>query len=317
MRAAFPDAPEPWIDLSTGINPWAYPVGGIPDTVFRQLPTQEAYNACRQALAESLRSPAENLILVPGSELLIRLLPMVIKPKKVTILSPTYGDHADAWRRAGGEVVETTDPLGRADQADAVIICNPNNPDGRYFEPDALLQAAASLARRSGWLIVDEAYADLDPAFSLTRYGGMDGLIVLRSFGKFFGLAGLRLGALIAPEATRMEMQNVLGVWPVSGPAIAIGAQACGDLAWQAETRCRLVRGRERLDHILRLSGLKICGGTDLFRLVITDNARALWEGLAHRGIYVRRFAWSDRLVRIGLPENEKAEDRLLAALTT
>ncbi|MBY9068180.1 threonine-phosphate decarboxylase CobD [Hyphomonas sp. WL0036] len=317
MRLAFPFAPQPWIDLSTGINPWAYPVEDIPVKVFHHLPTQKAYDACRMAMAESIRAPAESLVMAPGSEFLIRLLPMLIRPKKVAILSPTYGDHVDAWRRAGSEVVETTDPLRMADQFESVVICNPNNPDGRLFAPEILLQVATSLSRRGGWLIVDEAYADLDAECSMTPYGGMGGLIVLRSFGKFFGLAGLRLGAFIAPEAVRVDMQNLLGAWPVSGPALAIGARACRDFAWQAETRQRLRDARERLDRLLQLSGLNVCGGTDLFRIVATDDAHTLWKTLAQRGIYVRRFSWSDKLVRIGLPGNEVAEDRLLAALKT
>lgn len=315
MRAAFPSSPEPWVDLSTGINPWSYPISDIPDTTFRHLPALEDYDSCRQAMAESLAAPSEDFILAPGSELLIRLLPMVIKPNKVAILAPTYGDHADAWRRAGVDVLESTDPLGMADQVDAVVVCNPNNPDGRLFAPEDLMRAAASLARHGGWLIVDEAYADLNAAHSLTPFGAVDGLIVLRSFGKFFGLAGLRLGALFAPETVRLDMQSLLGGWPVPGPALAIGERAYRDLAWQAETRLRLREARERLDRLLQLSGLNVCGGTDLFRLVETDDAHALWETLAQRGIYVRRFSWSDQLVRMGLPENECAEDRLLAAL--
>ena len=316
MRAAFPDAPEPWIDLSTGINPWAYPIGDIPDASFCQLPTHGAHKACRQAIARSLQAPHESLVLAPGSELLIRLLPALIRPKTVAILSPTYGDHAAAWGRAGAEVIETADPLLLAGQVDAIVICNPNNPDGRRFEPDALLKTAANLADRGGWLIVDEAYADLDPGLSLAPFGGAGGLIILRSFGKFFGLPGLRLGALIAPETLRLEMQAWLGVWPVSGPALHIGAQACGDRRWQEETRRRLAEAKCLLDNILDQAGLKVTGGTDLFRLAEADSATTLWERLAQKGVYVRRFGWTDGLVRIGLPENEQAEARLTAALT-
>ena len=316
MRAAFPDAPEPWIDLSTGINPWAYPIGAIPNASFRHLPTHDAYEACRHAIAGSLQAPSESLVLAPGSELLIRLLPVLISPKTIAILSPTYGDHVAAWRRADIEVIETSDPLHIGGQVDAIVICNPNNPDGRHFEPDVLLKTAANLADRGGWLIVDEAYADLEPGLSLAPSGGTDGLIILRSFGKFFGLAGLRLGAVLAPEPVRAAMRNLLGIWPVSGPALHIGAQACNDQAWQDGTRHKLAEARWRLDTILRSRDIKVVGGTDLFRLVETDNASAFWEKLARAGIYVRRFAWNDRLVRIGFPENAEAEDRLVAALS-
>lgn len=316
MRDAFPNAPEPWIDLSTGINPWAYPVGTIPEAPLRHLPTQGAYEACRQAMARSMMAPPESLVLAPGSELLIRLLPTIIRPKKVAILSPTYGDHLAVWNRADTDIVETAEPLAMAGEVDAIVICNPNNPDGRSFEPGILLQTAASLAGRGGWLIVDEAYAELDPGSSLASSGGADGLIVLRSFGKFFGLAGLRLGALLAPEPVRISMQKLLGVWPVSGPALHIGAKACSDLEWQDRTRFQLTEAKVHLDSTLRSHGVKIVGGTALFRLVETDNASAFWEKLAQAGIYVRRFAWNDRLIRIGLPENRAAEDRLAAALS-
>ena len=192
MRAAFPEAPEPWIDLSTGINPWPYPAAAIPPSAYTHLPTHSAWQACRSAMAASFGAKADSLILSPGSELPIRLLPTVIAPKRVAILSPTYGDHAHVWRMAGCDVIEVADPLDEAGRADAVVVCNPNNPDGRLFEADALLAARERLAAHDGWLVVDEAYADLMPARSLAPLAGTGNLIVLRSFGKFFGLAGIR-----------------------------------------------------------------------------------------------------------------------------
>ena len=315
MRASFPEAPEPWIDLSTGINPWAYPVGEIPATAYRHLPTQAAYDQCRDNMAAYFGAPGDAILPAPGSELLIRLLPSVIPARRVAILTPTYGDHAEAWRSAGADVTATSTPLEWADKADAVVICNPNNPDGRRFSPDQLMTVAERLAARGAWLVVDEAYADLEPALSLASHGGMKGLIILRSFGKFFGLAGLRLGALIAPEVVRARTQARLGVWPVSGPALHVGVGAYGDRDWQERTRRHLADARQRLDAILARARLEIAGGTDLFRLVDTEDATALWETLAHQGIYVRRFGWSQRLVRIGLPADETAETRLAGAL--
>lgn len=252
----------------------------------------------------------------PGSELLIRLLPTIINPARVAILSPTYGDHARVWRATGCDLVETHDPVAHACEADAVVVCHPNNPDGRRFDASALLAAAELLAKRRGWLIVDEAYGELIPGDSLAPHAGADGLIILRSFGKFYGLAGLRLGALLAPAALCAAMQARLGVWPVSGPALHVGAKAYDDHAWQAETRRRLTEARQRLDAILATGGLTVAGGTDLFRLAETASASALWERLALAGIYVRRFDWSQTLVRFGLPENTAAEARLADALS-
>ena len=316
MRAAFPDAPEPWIDLSTGINPWPYPVPDKLLSACRHLPTRHEWNACRTAMASALAAPTDSLILSPGSELLIRLLPTVLTLRRVTILSPTYGDHARVWRAAGCDVNETEYPLADAGHADAVVVCNPNNPDGRVFGPADLEQAHAQLAAHGGWLIVDEAYADLVPANSLAPHGDADNLIILRSFGKFYGLAGIRLGALIGPRPLLDALSERLGVWPVSGPALAVGRKAYSDQVWQVATRRRLQAARESLDAVLVKTHLTIAGGCDLFRLVRTPDASGLWRQLAQHGIYVRRFDWSHDLLRIGLPPDTEAEKRLAAALS-
>ena len=316
MREAFPGAPEPWIDLSTGINPWPYPVPHFPSDTLQHLPTEAAYNHCRTAMANALGARPDTLALAPGSELLIRLLPRIIAPNCVVVLQPSYGDHAQVWRAAGCEVIETHDPLSRAKTADAVVLCNPNNPDGRLFDPSELNALRQELAHRGSWLIVDEAYADLAPEFSLAQYGGEPGLIVLRSFGKFFGLAGLRLGAILAPDNILKEMRDLLGVWPVSGLALEVGAQAYSDHAWQADTRKKLEEARKRLDGILRDGGFRNIQGTDLFRFVACEDAHGVWRQLAEAGIYVRRFPWSKEHLRFGLPADETAEARLRAALS-
>lgn len=187
MRRMFPSAPLPWIDLSTGINPWPYASTPIDPDLLARLPLRADDEACRGAMAEAWGAASAAISLSPGSELLIRLLPTVIAAKRIAILTPTYGDHAHVWRRAGAEIIETDDPLQFAGTADAVVICHPNNPDGRAFAPSDLRAAHARLRDRGGLLIIDEAYADLEPGLSLAPQGGAEGLIVLRSFGKFFG----------------------------------------------------------------------------------------------------------------------------------
>jgi cobalamin biosynthesis protein CobC len=316
MQAAYPYAPTPWIDLSTGINPWPYPVGALPPSAWEHLPTAAAMQACRAAMARAIGAPEASLLLAPGSELLIRLLPTVIAPRTVALASPTYGDHARAWRASGADVTETADPLAEAGKVDALVLCNPNNPTGTVLERSQLGQALTRQVARNGWLIVDEAYADLVPALSLAPLAGAGNLIILRSFGKFYGLAGLRLGALLGPPALLEAMSQRLGVWPVSGPALAIGTQAYSDGLWQAETRDRLAATRRRLDKILLDTGLWLIGGTDLFRLVKTEKAPQLWHRLAEAGIYVRRFDYAPDLLRIGLPADAAAEHRLAAALS-
>ncbi|MYJ95456.1 MAG: aminotransferase class I/II-fold pyridoxal phosphate-dependent enzyme, partial [Proteobacteria bacterium] len=197
-----------------------------------------------------------------------------------------------------------------------VVICNPNHPDGRRFKPNEVEAAHRRLGERGGWLVIDEAFADLEPDLSRARQGGADHLLVLRSIGKFYGLAGLRLGALIAPVEVRNRMQARMGVWSVSTPALAIGATAYSDRAWQTATRRRLAEARRRLDELLQERQCRVVGGTDLFRFAEVADARGLWQQLAHRGIYVRRFQWSTRHLRIGLPGNANEAHRLREALS-
>ncbi|MEM7767973.1 MAG: threonine-phosphate decarboxylase CobD [Pseudomonadota bacterium] len=316
MRAAYPQAPTPWIDLSTGINPWSYPDTRVSEDALAHLPTRATYTACHNAMAAAMGAEPEALVLAPGSELLIRLLPYIIKARRVAILSPTYGDHAEVWQRACADIVRTPDPLSMAQSVDAVVVTHPNNPDGRVFNPEALEHARKTLARRGGWLVIDEAYADLLPDHSLAPSGGREGLIILRSFGKFFGLAGVRLGGLLAATRLREAVSQSLGVWPVSGAALEIGTRAYRDLAWQSATREKLASAAARLELILSGPGLHRVGGTSLYAFVETDDAHQTFETLARAGIYVRRFGWSRSHLRIGLPPTPNGEARLRAALT-
>lgn len=318
MRTRFPQAPEPWIDLSTGINPWPYPLDSPQPETLQRLPTATATATCRDAMAEAFGAPVESVLPIPGSELLIRLLPTLLRPRRgtrVAITRPTFADHAEVWRAAGCQVIETSDPLDALTSTDLVVLCNPNNPDGRVWSPDRLEVARTVLSERGGWLIVDEAYADVRPDLSMAAGGGRAGLILLRSFGKFFGLPGLRLGSLIAPQDTLKIGRQCLGIWSVSGPALAAGAQAYRDHGWQQDTRHRLATARARLDAVLNSAGLRVAGGVDLFRFVEVDDAGSVWLRLAKCGISVRRFDWSRNRLRIGLPPDAEAEARLAQAL--
>lgn len=313
MRAAFPDAPEPWIDLSTGINPWAYPIDAMEAAVFHHLPDQHAVQTCRQVMAHAFGAAEPSVLVAPGSELIIRLLPDLLPHGNIVIAAPTYGDHGKAWRAAKRDVIERSDPLDNLDGAETVVICNPNNPDGRTWSKEQMERARHILAARGGWLIVDEAYADLRPELSMADRAGADGLIVLRSFGKFFGLAGVRLGALLGPAPLLTAMQEKLGIWSVSGPALTLGARAYRDQVWQEETRAFLRQQRQGLDAVLGEIGFKVVGGTDLFRYVETTDAHGRWRDLARKGLYVRRFDWSTMTLRIGLPPGPDALHRLAA----
>jgi len=315
MRQGFPNAPGPWLDLSTGINPWPWPGADVRLAQLQRLPDATDSAACAEAMAQAYGAPREAVLPVPGSELPIRLLPDVLAPRRLAILAPSYEDHTRAWRAAGREVIASANPLLEAGTMDAIVVCNPNNPDGRRLQRSALIEARARLAEHGGWLIVDEAFAELAPDLSLAPMAGGGNLLILRSSGKFFGLAGLRLGALLAPPAIRQAMAERLGCWSVSTPALQIGAAAYADRAWQSGARIRLAAAAQRLRKLLERQGFRVAGGTDLFQWVETRDAKAVWIQLARQGISVRRFHWSRRHLRFGLPPDASAESRLEAAL--
>jgi len=302
--ALFPHAPLPWVDLSTGINPWPYPLPDIPASAWTRLPEpgQERALCAAAAAAYGVADPAL-LVAAPGSQILIQTLPFLRPPGQVQVLAPTYGEHAPAWARAGHrvELVENLpDPDGPL--PGVLLLVNPNNPDGRIVPPGRLLALADALAARRGWLVVDEAFCDLTPDLSLAPQIGRPGLLVLRSFGKFYGLAGLRLGFLLAPEALTAAMADRLGPWRVAGPALHIASLALVDRDWQVAIRTRLSAARLTLDATLRDAGIDILGGTDLFRLLRSPEGRDLFTELAQNGIWTRRFADRPGLIRLGLP---------------
>lgn len=315
MKVRFPDAPSPWIDLSTGINPWPYEFSVDARYAVNHLPTAAEFKSCMRAMATAVGAEPDHLVLSPGSELLIRLLPTILSVRHVCVAARSYGDHANTWRSAGVATTESRNPLNEVDRCDAVVVCNPNNPDGHRWSRGDLSAARKRLAEKGGWLIIDEAYMDLYPDQSILTESTLDGLIVLRSFGKFYGLAGVRLGALFGPPPILQAMSERLGVWPVSGPALAIGAEAYRAVGWQNETRHRVSSARAKLDQVLERHGLQVIGGTELFRLARTECAETWWKGLSEQGIYARRFDWCDRSLRFGLPSTDDALARLDQAL--
>ncbi|SMH59837.1 threonine-phosphate decarboxylase CobD [Azospirillum agricola] len=309
-RAAFPDAPQPWVDLSTGINPWSYPLPPIPPDAWTRLPARGAEMALREAAAACYGAPsAERVAAASGSQALIQLLPRLRAPGRVAVLAPTYAEHALCWAGAGHRLSETTDP--ETADADVLVVVNPNNPDGRLLEPARLLALAERQAGRGGWLVVDEAFADCEPAGSVAPFAGTPGLVVLRSFGKFFGLAGLRLGVALAEPALAAALRAAVGPWAVSGPGLAVAAAALSDRDWIAATRIRLRAEAEALDRLLTGVGLTVAGGTDLFRLVTHPDARSLHRILGEAGILVRRFEQRPDWLRLGLPADGEARRRL------
>lgn len=317
--AQYGGTPEMWLDLSTGINPRPWPIApALPDTIWQRLPSRADHDALIAAARIAYDVPTGvEIAAASGSQALIQWLPFLTAPGAVAIPGPTYSEHAAAWTNAGHEVVALADLDHLPDHARTVVIVNPNNPDGRRLDPTALARIAALLGERGCWLIVDEAFADLDPASSAVALCRDLPVIILRSFGKFYGLAGLRLGFAIGPPEMIQRVAFALGPWPCSGPALAIGRAALLDQVWADRTRETLQSQADRLDNVLAAAGFAIVGGTALFRLVRHSDAASRHKALAERHIWCRSFEWDDGLLRFGLPGDDAGFGRLAAALTS
>jgi cobalamin biosynthesis protein CobC len=288
-----------WLDLSTGINPDPWPAPAIPTSAWTRLPEEE--DGLTDIAQAYYASPS--LLPVAGSQAAIQALPGLRGQSKVGVLAPTYAEHAWRWRQAGHEVHEIlpSDCAEVSASVDVLLLANPNNPTGHRFRRDELLRWHAQLATRGGWLIVDEAFADPDPNDSLAAECHRDGLIVLRSLGKFFGLPGARVGFVLAASSLLQSLQERLGPWPIPGPSRIVARAALADRVWQAATREHLSKQSIRLEQLLSRNGLAPTGGCELFQWVATPHARRLHEALARRAILTRVFDDPPSL-RFGLP---------------
>ncbi|MGR4930664.1 threonine-phosphate decarboxylase CobD [Bradyrhizobium sp. CAR08] len=299
---------EDWIDLSTGINRLPYPVGEVSSRAWSALPSRAEIEALHQAARHAYRTSAA-VVALGGAQAAIQLLPQLAPPGRARILAPTYNEYAGVLSAAGWEVQEVGDFDALAG-ADLAIVVNPNNPDGRCHPPRDLL----TLLPRVGRLVVDESFADVAPQLSLAS-GDRPGLLILRSFGKFYGLAGLRLGFALGNSSDIARVAAISGPWPVSGAAIAIGCRALRDDAWAEATSARLARDCVRLDGMVQSQGWTLVGGTQLFRLYETPDAPAAQEKLARRHIWSRVFAREPTWLRLGLPGSESEWTRLADTL--
>jgi len=309
-RRLFPDAPEPWIDLSTGINPVPYPAGDLPQATLERLPEPAELAALEAVAARAYGTPIwAETVAAPGTQAVIQWLPHLIPARRVGIIGPTYGEHEKRWRAAGADVVQTTSLSGLAG-CDVGIVVNPNNPDGRLLPAGDLAETAKSC----GALVVDEAFMEVvHPSASLISELPHNA-VILRSLGKAYGLPGLRLGFAIAGHDLAAPLRDALGPWAVSAPAIAIGAKALADSAWLAGAIHRLAEEAERLDALLARAGMTVIGGTSLFRLAHSRDAGD-FARLAQAGILVRPFPWETGLLRFGIPHRPSEWERLEATL--
>lgn len=303
---------ENWLDLSTGISPHPYPVPPVPADAWTRLPEEQ--DGLELAAAACYGTDA--ILPVAGSQAAIQALPTFIPGETVSLLSPTYSEHPHAWRHRYVHECTSDDLETVAQHTDILVIVNPNNPTGESLEPDYLLALHHSLARRGAWLIVDEAFIDTRPDLSLARFAGRDKLVILRSLGKFFGLAGARVGFVLAPLSLREKLARHLGPWTISGPARHIASAALADKAWQDVARRRLAEDGRRLAALLTSSGIGCPSGTDLFQWIATPHAPVLYAHLARQGILTRLFHTPASL-RFGLPGDETAWQRLADALAS
>jgi cobalamin biosynthetic protein CobC len=315
-HALFPHAPKPWVDLSTGINPHSYPLFDLPATAFTRLPEPGRLAELARIATTAYGAPgAASVVAAPGTQILLPQVAALVPPGRARVLGPTYAEHARAAALAGHAVEEVRDIEALAG-ADLAVVVNPNNPDGRILDRAVLLDLAAALARRGGLLVVDEAFMDVGPAeHSLAGDVDTPGLVVLKSFGKFFGLAGIRLGFALAEQRLADRLESALGPWAVSGPALEIGIRALADRDWQHAMRARLQAEAVRLDALLGRFGIAVAGGTSLYRFLDLPEAGGLFTVLGGNGILLRNFSWSPAALRCGLPAGEAAWARLEQAL--
>ncbi len=302
---------EDWLDLSTGINPCAYPLPEFTLEDWQKLPEpDDLARLVKEADRYFGLDDEKNLLPISGSALAIQLLAFFLKGWKTYLLNPTYGDYGRAWPEHGH-----FEKLDEVALGNLVVITNPNNPDGRRFSCAELSDFAIKNSQRGGFLIVDEAFGDLYPQDSIIHLTKTQNVIVLKSFGKFFGYGGLRLGFIAAPDNMIKKLAPLLASWPISGPAIKFGIKAYADDDWHSHTRILLHQKTERITALFKETGLEIKGQTSLFTLIENDKAENLFHNLLKHKIYIRYFLEYPGLLRFGLPKTLDDFERLKKAL--
>ncbi|WP_375254147.1 threonine-phosphate decarboxylase [Yoonia sp.] len=288
--AQFGGARAGWLDLSTGINPVPYPMPNLPPDAWTALPDKDAFDRLYDLARRFWNVPEGAAIIgATGASAIIAAMPRVLPKGEVRIPGPTYNEHGAAFAAAGWALVQ--------DPSHVTVAVHPNNPDGHMWQ---------SLALTSPYLIIDESFCDVTPDASLIHLAERPGTVVLKSFGKFWGMAGLRLGFAIGDPKIIGKLTDLLGPWQVSGPALAIGAEALSDPQWADESRSRLTSDAAQMDKLMTNKGATLAGGTSLFRLYDVGDARALQSHLANRHIWSRCFPYAPQWLRLGLPAPER-----------
>ncbi len=314
--AQYGGEPDNWLDLSTGINPRSYPLPALDDVVWKRLPGEQAELALYQTARNYYRvSDRSGVVGANGTQAIIQVLPHILDRKSVSIVSPTYGEHFHCWKGVGGDVVEASTLNEAVSSGGVVVVGNPNNPDCRSYQPDVLVEAASVLAKSKGILMVDEAFCDVEPELSVVPQLP-ENVIVLRSFGKFFGLAGMRLGFAICNADLASRIFRMVGPWAVSGPALEIGRIAMSDVDWISNA-CKWVKeASQQQQEVLDRSGMEITGNAGLFLEAKHPNTAYICEQLMRVHVLVRPFEVRPDRLRFGLCADENSLARLETELT-
>jgi cobalamin biosynthesis protein CobC len=307
---------DSWLDFSTGINPSSIEIPDFSPQLWQKLPDTNLEQATIEAARRFYNVPINaGIVAASGSQAFIQLYPYLIQSKNAVVLGPTYEEHAHVLGLSGKNVryentfkaIEFNDKI--------VVVVNPNNPDGRVISVDALLFMASTLSQRGGILVVDEAFCDCDPAASVAPFAGMEGLLVLKSFGKFFGVPGARLGFAIGAPSVIDFLTAMIGPWAVSSPALALACHAFNNSEAIDLIRVQLKNQRTVTENILTKSGLHLVGGTDLFILVRHFQASFIHKKLCEHHILVRNFSYQADWLRFGLPKSLLEAERLSESL--
>ncbi|MBL1421961.1 MAG: threonine-phosphate decarboxylase [Alphaproteobacteria bacterium] len=301
-----------WLDLSTGINPYHYPTDRVSSLSWAQLPQKSALNMLLTAASAAYNCPKKQIFAANGTQYLIETLPQILPKSTIAILAPTYQEHAHNWQKHGHKVI-LVDDIEQAKQADHLIIVNPNNPTGKLFTPQQLQVLQKHFAAKGGYLIIDEAFMDMTPDMSMAAHAGQVGLIILRSFGKFFGLAGVRVGFILADDQILHKIEQHIGLWSISGMAIDVAENALNDHKWQRDMRQTLAEDMRNMCQILQLNKFDVIGQTDLFCLVkMPDGAASAHEyftKLAQQHTLTRKFIDDATILRFGLAKRQQQSD--------
>lgn len=336
------------IDFSASINPLGPAPGAV--QAIRRARSLEHYPdpdcwALRQALASHWRCSSNQIVIGNGSTELIHLLPEALQLRHLLVIGPTFSEYAHAMERFGGRVsmvlAERADgyapPLARAIEAmrvnkakpkgaapiDAVVLCNPNSPTGQACSVQEVKHLARIVQRRRIRLILDETFADYCEERSiLPMTNKIENAIVLRSFTKFFGLPGLRIGYLVTKADIAQRIRARQLPWSVNALAQEAALAALSDGRHARRSRSFMVRERARFHTRLRqVSGcvaFPSLANFLLMELPIGRQARTVTAALHRQGILVRDCSTvpglNSRSIRMAV-RTRRENDRLVRAL--